>query len=64
LFFAGWVHRDISSGNLLGIKRDGRTRGILGDLEYAKRFDPDGMTGSDLKTVCLLLVVYSQDADG
>ncbi|KAH9848215.1 hypothetical protein C2E23DRAFT_862772 [Lenzites betulinus] len=35
LFLIGWIHRDISSGNVLFYNG----RGILGDLEYAKKFD-------------------------
>ncbi|KAJ3711494.1 hypothetical protein C8R42DRAFT_688781 [Lentinula raphanica] len=34
---AGWVHRDISGGNLYYYKN--RNVGLLGDLEYAKRVD-------------------------
>ncbi|KAJ3718230.1 hypothetical protein C8R42DRAFT_550433, partial [Lentinula raphanica] len=34
---AGWVHRDISGGNLYYYKH--RNVGLLGDLEYAKRID-------------------------
>ena len=33
----GWVHRDISAGNLY--LYDGR--GVIGDLEYAKRRNSD-----------------------
>ncbi|KAJ3532846.1 hypothetical protein NMY22_g7580 [Coprinellus aureogranulatus] len=50
LFCAGWVHRDISCGNVL-VWKDGTgdLQGKLGDLEYAKRFPSD--TGSpDPKT--------------
>ena len=36
MFCAGWVHRDISTGNLLCYSG----RGILADFEYAKKFDP------------------------
>ncbi|KAI5114951.1 hypothetical protein M0805_002402, partial [Coniferiporia weirii] len=35
---AGWVHRDISCGNVYLYKG----RGLLGDLEYAKRIGTDG----------------------
>ncbi|CAA7260736.1 unnamed protein product [Cyclocybe aegerita] len=39
LYCAGWVHRDISSGNLLWFDSgDGNLQLVLGDLEYAKRF--------------------------
>ncbi|KAF9543025.1 hypothetical protein CPC08DRAFT_716824 [Agrocybe pediades] len=45
---AGWVHRDISSGNILayevgpGGNRRSRWQAKLSDLEYAKRFYPRG----------------------
>ncbi|KAA1476312.1 hypothetical protein DENSPDRAFT_884235, partial [Dentipellis sp. KUC8613] len=51
MFLAGWVHRDISGGNMLwfsGTETDGR--GILSDLEYAKKFDPEGQGSADPKT--------------
>ncbi|KAH9476729.1 hypothetical protein JR316_0010644 [Psilocybe cubensis] len=42
LFCAGWVHRDISSGNILAFKEDFESQGPwlakLSDLEYAKKF--------------------------
>ncbi|KAG8961452.1 hypothetical protein FRC00_012216 [Tulasnella sp. 408] len=54
---AGWIHRDISTGNIFACRlhADGSSgapvRGILADLEYAKRFDPDQSKGcSDPKT--------------
>ncbi|KIO32631.1 hypothetical protein M407DRAFT_18394 [Tulasnella calospora MUT 4182] len=57
MFLAGWVHRDISSGNIYACRSqengtDGaQVRGILADLEYAKQFDPEGARGSsDRKT--------------
>ncbi|KIK69236.1 hypothetical protein GYMLUDRAFT_35305 [Collybiopsis luxurians FD-317 M1] len=34
---AGWVHRDISAGNLYYYKLDNTERGLIGDLEYARR---------------------------
>lgn len=40
MFLAGWVHRDISSGNVLQYTQDGKIVGKLSDLEYAKEFDP------------------------
>ncbi|TBU58829.1 hypothetical protein BD310DRAFT_818672 [Dichomitus squalens] len=48
LFLAGWVHRDISSGNLLW--NPNSKRGILSDLEYAKEFNAEGTGSSDPKT--------------
>ncbi|KAJ3780163.1 hypothetical protein GGU10DRAFT_279798 [Lentinula aff. detonsa] len=35
---SGWVHRDISCGNVYSYDKD-HPRGILGDLEYARRCD-------------------------
>ncbi|KAF4622215.1 hypothetical protein D9613_009193 [Agrocybe pediades] len=37
---AGWVHRDISCGNILAYKADDRWQAKLSDLEYAKKFSP------------------------
>ncbi|KAH9476624.1 hypothetical protein JR316_0010537 [Psilocybe cubensis] len=47
LFCAGWVHRDISSGNILAFKENLESKGPwlakLSDLEYAKTFPlPNG----------------------
>ncbi|KAF4623719.1 hypothetical protein D9613_001461 [Agrocybe pediades] len=42
LFCAGWVHRDLSCGNLLAYQGQGSTwQAKLSDLEYAKKFPPD-----------------------
>ncbi|KAF8641809.1 hypothetical protein AX16_009790 [Volvariella volvacea WC 439] len=54
LYCAHWVHRDISSGNVLCYERDdGLLHAILGDLEYAKKF-LSGTGGTDPKTVSIL----------
>lgn len=51
LFCAGWVHRDVSCGNvLLWRDRTGKLYGKLGDLEYAKKF-PSAGSSPDPKTV-------------
>ncbi|EAU81277.2 other/FunK1 protein kinase [Coprinopsis cinerea okayama7 len=57
LFGGRWVHRDISSGNVLGLLEtspDGELRyqAKLGDLEYARRYPPadDYVAGIDPKT--------------
>ncbi|TEB30525.1 hypothetical protein FA13DRAFT_1774689 [Coprinellus micaceus] len=43
LFCAGWVHRDISCGNvLIWTDTRGKKHGKLGDLEYAKPFPSEG----------------------
>jgi hypothetical protein len=47
LLLNGWVHRDISSGNLLLYVG----RGILSDLEYARRYSTDHEASKDPKTV-------------
>ncbi|KAF6754781.1 hypothetical protein DFP72DRAFT_1009374 [Ephemerocybe angulata] len=41
MFCAGWIHRDISTGNLLAIAENGEGWVLkLADLEYAKAFPP------------------------
>ncbi|TFY51765.1 hypothetical protein EVG20_g10848 [Dentipellis fragilis] len=51
MFLAGWVHRDISGGNLLWFSEtETEGRGILSDLEYAKKFDANGQGSADPKT--------------
>ncbi|EAU88875.2 other/FunK1 protein kinase [Coprinopsis cinerea okayama7 len=44
MFCAGWVHCDVSSGNILGFRtgQDARWQVKLSDLEFAKRFPPEG----------------------
>ncbi|EAU89710.2 other/FunK1 protein kinase [Coprinopsis cinerea okayama7 len=53
MFCAGWVHRDISAGNILAAR--GRPRGPwqvkLADLEYAKRFPPDRKASVAVKSM-------------
>lgn len=54
LFLAGWVHRDISSGDILLYQsNNGPGQGKIGDLEYAKEFvdETDHSAGGDPKTV-------------
>ncbi|TFK28321.1 hypothetical protein FA15DRAFT_691960 [Coprinopsis marcescibilis] len=52
LFCAGWVHRDISSGNILAFRSDDDApwEVKLSDLEYAKRFPGVDKRNSDPKT--------------
>ncbi|KAG2008959.1 other/FunK1 protein kinase [Coprinopsis cinerea AmutBmut pab1-1] len=52
MFCAGWVHRDISAGNVLALrrKRGGKWQVKLSDLEYAKRFPSDAPASSQPKT--------------
>ncbi|KAL4062375.1 hypothetical protein J3A83DRAFT_4110133, partial [Scleroderma citrinum] len=59
MFLAGWVHRDISSGNLYWFKgNDGEVRGVLADLEYARHFRPsDGKGSLDPKMIHLYIPV-------
>jgi hypothetical protein len=54
MFLAGYVHRDISSGNLLYFQpSDGSpARGILSDLEHCKRYNPERGTDSQTVLVC------------
>ncbi|KAJ3562683.1 hypothetical protein NP233_g9420 [Leucocoprinus birnbaumii] len=52
LFLSGWVHRDISTGNILIVKdrKSGRSIGKLSDLEYAKGIENQKATPGSLKT--------------
>ncbi|PPQ88968.1 hypothetical protein CVT25_005067 [Psilocybe cyanescens] len=40
MFCAGWVHRDISSGNILAHRHNQMWQVKLSDLEYARKFPP------------------------
>ncbi|KAG8950086.1 hypothetical protein FRC04_007940 [Tulasnella sp. 424] len=50
MFLAGWVHRDISSGNIYAYRFQesgtDKVRGILADLEFAKLFEAERAEGS------------------
>ncbi|TFK45769.1 hypothetical protein OE88DRAFT_1096107 [Heliocybe sulcata] len=48
MYCIGWIHRDVSAGNLLWYGAG--ERGILSDLEYAKEFIPHGSGHPDPKT--------------
>ncbi|KAJ3711442.1 hypothetical protein DFJ43DRAFT_1008911 [Lentinula guzmanii] len=52
IHFAGWVHRDISGGNLYYHKE--RNIGLIGDLEYAKKVDDQ--LHHNVRTVCPLFI--------
>ena len=56
MYCAGWVHRDISMGNIL-IVDDGPK---IVDLEYAKRLDDDSKT-HQTRTVCVRLLSCTTD---
>ena len=47
----GWVHRDVSTGNILLYREEGEVRVILADLEYAKKMGLSGPERSDVRTV-------------
>lgn len=46
---AGWVHRDISVGNILFHERDGN---LVVKLEYAKQYLRDDKGVHEMRTVC------------
>ncbi|KAF5363264.1 hypothetical protein D9756_001090 [Leucocoprinus leucothites] len=50
LFIAGWVHRDVSTGNIIVVNVCGQVQGLLSDLEYAREFDRVSQRASDPKT--------------
>jgi len=47
LFLAGWVHRDLSTGNIIVVENNGRVQGF----EYAKATSNQS-SSSDPKTYC------------
>ncbi|KAF6758588.1 hypothetical protein DFP72DRAFT_1043620, partial [Ephemerocybe angulata] len=47
MFCAGWVHRDISDGNILAIEKNGKWEVRLADLEFAKKLSPNLQESSD-----------------
>ena len=60
---ADWVHRDISAGNLY-LYTDpvsGKKRGLIGDLEYAKRAGSGGL--HEVRTVCDKIYFFSSHTD-
>ncbi|ESK84231.1 hypothetical protein Moror_11083 [Moniliophthora roreri MCA 2997] len=50
MYSAGYVHRDISIGNILYSEVNGRIVARLGDLEYAKQVSVPSESHRDLKT--------------
>ncbi|RXW18046.1 hypothetical protein EST38_g7808 [Candolleomyces aberdarensis] len=51
MFCAGWLHRDISAGNVMAVQDvNNQWKVKLGDLEYAKKFNSGLATSSDPKT--------------
>ncbi|XP_006460414.1 hypothetical protein AGABI2DRAFT_117365 [Agaricus bisporus var. bisporus H97] len=51
LFLAGWVHRDVSEGNIILVRDEHGVRAKLNDLEYARPFNlEDGEHSTDPKT--------------
>lgn len=53
LHMLGWVHRDISSGNLL----IGNGQLKIADFEYAKKMTNPGDNVHDIRTVCSMFVL-------
>ncbi|CAE6534567.1 unnamed protein product [Rhizoctonia solani] len=49
MHLCGYVHRDVSSGNILLVEPHGNKRGVIMDLEYAKKMD-DMNEPHDVKT--------------
>ncbi|KAF9449016.1 hypothetical protein P691DRAFT_774983, partial [Macrolepiota fuliginosa MF-IS2] len=49
LYLARWVHRDVSTGNIILVEGTDRIRGKLSDLEFAKEFSANTVSG-DPKT--------------
>ncbi|KAH9487287.1 hypothetical protein JR316_0001357 [Psilocybe cubensis] len=65
LYCAGWVHRDISSGNILAHEVGSALRAKLSDLEYAKKFplpeDYEGNVDPKMGTLFFMPVEIMQN---
>ncbi|KAF7776467.1 hypothetical protein Agabi119p4_4860 [Agaricus bisporus var. burnettii] len=47
MYLSGWMHRDISAGNIIAVKRPGgKSGGKLSDLEYAENASSDPKIGT------------------
>jgi hypothetical protein len=56
MYLANWVHRDVSTGNIILVKNEsGKFVGKLSDLEYAKEFRSESVGSRDPKTVRLFI---------
>ena len=51
---SGWVHRDLSTGNIYWYKDGEESRGMISDFEYAKKMG-QGDGAHDVRTVRVLL---------
>lgn len=55
MYNLGYMHRDLSCGNILLVDGENGPTGVLIDLEYTKKFpDTDGNV-HDVRTVSILL---------
>ncbi|KXN80911.1 hypothetical protein AN958_06838 [Leucoagaricus sp. SymC.cos] len=50
MYIAGWVHRDVSIGNIIVVESGGSLCGKLSDLEFARVFGPRSQVARDPKT--------------
>ncbi|KXN86766.1 Bifunctional purine biosynthetic protein ADE1 [Leucoagaricus sp. SymC.cos] len=55
MYIAGWVHRDVSIGNIIVVESGGSLCGKLSDLEFARVFGPRSRAARDPKTVNLII---------
>ncbi|KAF5324780.1 hypothetical protein D9611_004064 [Ephemerocybe angulata] len=58
MFCAGWVHRDISDGNILATEVDGQWIAKLSDLEYAKKVSSNLQRSPEPKTGTPYFMAY------
>ncbi|KAF6758604.1 hypothetical protein DFP72DRAFT_887661 [Ephemerocybe angulata] len=58
MFCAGWVHRDISDGNVLATEVDGKWIAKLSDLEYAKKVPSNVQRSPEPKTGTPYFMAY------
>ncbi|KAF5364010.1 hypothetical protein D9756_001069 [Leucocoprinus leucothites] len=61
MLLANWVHRDISTGNIILVETaPGKFIAKLSDLEYAKEFSDKSVGSTDPKTVGLFVYLLSR----
>ena len=56
---SGWVHRDISAGNILLLKVGDSLQDKIADLEYAKRYSQPTLSTREVRAVNHLLTLHS-----
>jgi len=70
MYHASYIHRDLSSGNIILLSRENNQSGqdedvgVLINLEYTKKFPDDATRPGDTRAVCMPLLPPSTSAKG